>query len=110
MEIWNSLHLCIHFDSIWLIMSEKLSRGTFESQTWAYDISIVLLSEVMVYYGKSIALVMMLAHGYTSALLFAIPKCFIKIDALNGLLTKVTCNCYEICYIHHCGSHTSFEF
>ncbi|VDO46952.1 unnamed protein product [Onchocerca flexuosa] len=42
---------------------------------------------------------------------FAVPKCFTKIDALNGLLTKVTCNfscsglffgqCSEICSANH---------
>ncbi|EJW71100.1 cytochrome C oxidase subunit II [Wuchereria bancrofti] len=43
---------------------------------------------------------------------FAVPKCFIKMDALNGLLTKVTFNfsccgllfygqCSEICGANH---------
>nr|YP_003875475.1 cytochrome c oxidase subunit II [Chandlerella quiscali]ADL39033.1 cytochrome c oxidase subunit II [Chandlerella quiscali] len=42
---------------------------------------------------------------------FSVPKCFIKMDALNGLLTKVSCNfscsglyygqCSEICGSNH---------
>ncbi|VDN95636.1 unnamed protein product [Brugia pahangi] len=42
---------------------------------------------------------------------FAVPKCFVKIDALNGLLTKITFNfsccglfygqCSEICGANH---------
>nr|AZH08572.1 cytochrome c oxidase subunit II [Dirofilaria sp. 'Thailand II'] len=42
---------------------------------------------------------------------FAVPKCFVKMDVLNGLLTKITCNfpcsglfygqCSEICGANH---------
>nr|YP_011001039.1 NADH dehydrogenase subunit 4 [Mastophorus muris]WPN85875.1 NADH dehydrogenase subunit 4 [Mastophorus muris] len=70
LEFWIFLSLLsmVICSFICLVQSDSKSLAAYSS---ICHMGFVLLSEVcMVYYGKSMALVMMLAHGYTSVLMF----------------------------------------
>nr|YP_009550078.1 NADH dehydrogenase subunit 4 [Onchocerca ochengi]ATA65711.1 NADH dehydrogenase subunit 4 [Onchocerca ochengi] len=68
MLIFFSLISMVFCSFICVVQSDCKSLAAYSS---VCHMGFVLLSEIsMVYYGKSMALVMMLAHGYTSVLMF----------------------------------------